>query len=225
MLINAGVQNKELEKMIVKISNDCHVCKKFKKAPPRPIVSVPLANNFNEVIAIDLKCYGKQFFLVIVDVFTKYCAAALISDKKPDTIIANLFSSWITIFGAPGKILHDNGGEFANSSVLELAEAFNIKLIATAAESPWSNGTVERLNSIIGSSVNKIMFQNDCSVKVALAWAVSARNALCTYSGFSPNQLVFGFNPAFPNFAQNELPAMGNPCNSDIVKKKSYRNA
>ena len=143
----------------------------------------------------------------------------MIDDKRPDTIIENLFSSWITVFGSPRKILHDNGGEFANFSMLEFAESFNIKIMATAAESPWSNGVCERLNAVLGSSVDKILHQNRCSVKVALAWAVSARNALCTYTGFSPNQLVFGFNPAFPNFVNNDLPAMGQNIGSDILRK------
>ena len=95
-----------------------------------------LAENFNDVIAMDLKSYGDQYFLVIVDVFTKYCAAALINNKKPDTIIEHLFSSWITVFGPPKKWLHDNGGEFGNKSMLEFAEAFNITAMATATESP-----------------------------------------------------------------------------------------
>ena len=90
--------------------------------------------------------------------------------------------------------------------------------MATAAESAWSNGVVERLNAVLGSSVDKIICQNKCSVKVALSWAVSARNALCTYTGFSPNQLVFGFNPALPNFANNKLPAMGGCLASDVVR-------
>ena len=218
MIINAGIQNKDLERKIVDVSKNCRTCQKFKKPVPRPVVSIPLANNFNEVIAIDLKSYENQYFLVIVDIFTKYCAAALINNKKPETIVENMFSSWITIFGAPQKILHDNGGEFGNKYFLEFAEAFNVKLMATAAESAWSNGVVERLNAVLGSSVDKIICQNKCSVKVALSWAVSARNALCTYTGFSPNQLVFGFNPALPNFANNKLPAMGGCLASDVVR-------
>ena len=110
MLRNAGVENKDLEKKINEISEKCNTCKKFKKPSPRPVVSIPLANGFNDVIGIDLKFFGNQYFLVIVDIYTKYCAAALINDKKPDTIIENLFSSWVTVFGSPNKILHDNGG-------------------------------------------------------------------------------------------------------------------
>ena len=219
MIRNSGLKDNVLENKILEVTKVCVVCKKFQKPAPRPVVSLPLASNFNEVIAMDLKCYGKLYFLVIVDVFTKYCAAAVINDKKPATILQNLFVSWISIFGPPRKILSDNGGEFCNSEMVEFAETFNVKLMATAAESPWSNGICERLNAVLGSSVNKIVQENNCNVKVALSWAVCARNALCTYTGYSPNQLVFGYNPAFPNFAHNDLPAMGKTCSSVTVKQ------
>ena len=54
---------------------------------------------------------------------------------------------------------------------------------------------------------------------MALAWAVSARNALANSSGFSPNQLVFGFNPAILDVFESDPPTL-EPINScDIVRK------
>ena len=218
MLQNAGVKNMKLEKSIHDVRDNCDVCIKFSKAPPKPIVSIPLADSFNEVLAMDLKVFGNKYFLVMVDVHTKYCAASVINDKKPKTIVENLFSSWIAIFGPPRKIYSDNGGEFNNSVMSELGETFNIKLMTTPAQSPWANGIVERLNSVIGRSVSKVICETNCDVKIALAWAISARNALCTYTGYSPNQLVFGFNPAIPSYATNHLPALGKLCDADIVR-------
>ena len=217
MIRNSGCNNSALEKEIICLSEKCEICKKFRKPSPKPVVSLPLAENFNETIAMDLKSYGKVYFLVIVDVYTKFCAAAVINNKRPETIIENLFSSWITLFGAPKKILTDNGGEFSNSIMIQFAESFNVKLLATAAESPFSNGIVERLNSVLGMSVSKILQDSNCSVKIALAWAVSARNALCTYTGYCPNQLVFGYNPAFPCYAVNKLPALDQNSDAEIL--------
>ena len=39
--------------------------------------------------------------------------------------------------GAPGKILVDNGGEFANKEYKDMCENFNLMVCHTAAESPW----------------------------------------------------------------------------------------
>ena len=77
----------------------------------------------------------------------------------------------------------------------QLGESFNVKIITTSAESLWSNGVCERLNAVLGSSVGKIMADTEGDVDVALAWAVTTRNALANFSGHLPNQLVFEYNP------------------------------
>ena len=59
--------------------------------------------------------------------------------------------------GPPKKFLTDNGGEFANRSFLEMAESLNIRVMTTAAESPWSNGLVERHNATLSETVHKVL--------------------------------------------------------------------
>ncbi|CAL4108337.1 unnamed protein product [Meganyctiphanes norvegica] len=76
---------------------------------------------------------------------TRFYAATVVQNKCPSTVITGLFTSWIIIFGAPKKILTDNGRELNNSEMRALGEAFNIKIMTTAAESPWSNGICECL--------------------------------------------------------------------------------
>merc|ERR1739842_282852 len=123
------------------------------------------------------------------------------------------------IFGAPKRILSDNGGEFDNPEMRALGEAFNITIKTTAAESPWSNGICERLNGVLGTLVNKILDDVNCNIQMALAWAVSAHNAYDNNSGYSPNQLVFGFNPAIPNIYNSNLPGLENVTSSEIVRR------
>ena len=52
------------------------------------------------------------------------------------------------------------------------------------------------------------MEDSNCSAEMALSWAISAKNTLCGHNGYSPNQLVFGKNPSFPNILDNDLPAL-----------------
>ena len=141
---------------------------------------------------------------MIINLATRYCTATRILNKRTLTIINGLFTSWISIFGAPRKLLSDNGCEFNNSEMREMGEAFNVKIMTTAAESPWSNGVCERQNAVIGDSVSKIMSDCHCSVEAALARAVSARNALSNNHGFSHSHLVFGINPVLPNIFISE---------------------
>ena len=44
--------------------------------------------------------------------------------------------------------------------------------------------------------------------KVALAWAVTAKNSYLMYGGFSSFQLVVGKQPKLPNIMDDKLPAL-----------------
>ena len=52
-----------------------------------------------------------------------------------------------------------------------------------------------KTNVTIGTMVDKILNEKKCSIEVALAGAISAKNRLQNNYGFSPNQLVFEKNP------------------------------
>ena len=219
LLKDGGYKSKDLVKEVKLARDKCEVCIRRQKPPLRPVVCMPMASKFNEVVAIDLKVWGKKYFLVVVDLATRFCQATVVPNKEAPTIIKGLFKCWITLFGAPKKFLSDNGCEFNNSEFRTLGEKFNIKILATAAESPWSNGVCERLNAVIGENVSRILEDTQCDLELALAWAISARNALSNKSGFSPNQLVFSFNPAIPDVFHSEPPALEPVTSSEIVRQ------
>ena len=188
----------EIRKLIMDLIATCDVCRKYKRNPPKPVVGFSWGKVFNEVLALDVGEIEERKFLVIVDMATRYCQAYWISDKKPETIIRSLVDGWFAIFGAPSKMLSDNGLEFQNEKMRKMTERWNIKLLATAAESPWSNGLCEKTVGILKDSLRK-MKDEEVNMSVALRWVVCARNCLLNNGGFSPNQLVFGKNPALPN--------------------------
>ena len=80
-----------------------------------------------------------------------------------------------------------------------MAEYLGVKITATAAYSPQSNGANERNHAIVDRMMEKMLFQ-DPSMKpeIALCRALNAKNCLETYQGVSPAQLVFGENPRLP---------------------------
>ena len=63
----------------------------------------------------------------------------------------------------------------------------------------------------------KIIEDVDCSLQTALMWAVHAKNSLINIYGFSPYQLVFGYNPHIPGNSSNKLPALSSETASHIV--------
>ena len=216
---NAGIDDSELFNCIENVTQSCNTCKRYKRPSPRPIVMFPLATQFNETVALDLKIYENNttYFLHVIDHATRFSAAAVIKSKKSEVIVNNFFKIWIAIFGTPGKVLSDNGGEFVNSTFVDMCESLNINFITTAAESPWSNGLVERHNGIIGEVVKKILEEVDCSIEVALCWAVNAKNSLQNIYGYSSYQLVFGKNPTLPSVLTNRLPALEGVTGSKLI--------
>ena len=217
LLRDAGVDDKVLMALVDNVSRECDVCKRFKRPPLRPIVSFPLANDFNETVAMDIKVIDSKLVLHMIDHVTRYSSACVLRNKRKETIVQALMEYWVRIFGAPTYILTDNGGEFVNDEVVEYAEKFNIQLRTTAAESAWSNGLCERHNASLANNVYKTMHDAQCSLEMAVHWSVAAKNALSNVYGFSPNQLVFGRNTNLPSALHNRLPAQNPTCRSRYI--------
>jgi transposase InsO family protein len=80
---------------------------------------------------------------------TRFSTAKVIYSKGKEWLIESVFTHWISLFGRPRRFLSDNGGEYNNSYFLDMCDKLGVHVITTGAESPWSNGLVERLNGIM----------------------------------------------------------------------------
>ena len=228
LINNPGfVDDEELKEAIIEISQTCEICKVYRKPGYKAVVSVPLAEEFNEVVAVDLKFIESNIILHLIDHVTRFSAAAIVISKEREEIIKHLFRSWISIFGAPSKFFSGNGGEFSNDNYNAMGEAYNITIKKTAAESPFSNDLVERHNAVLEEMLLKTCDDTGASVEVALQWVINAKNSLTNIHGFSPYQLVFGRNPRLPNVLCNRPPAFESINESKAVAEnlRSMHNA
>ena len=108
--------------------------------------------------------------------------------------------------------MSDNWGEFNNELLREVCEQFNITIKSTAAEAPWSNGIVERHNTVVGKMIKKLKLDNNNTYSI-VPWAIKAKNALqscyaLAQTNFKPSNLV------------NLLPATEDVSHADILVKK-----
>ena len=87
LLKNANPASKEYLEAVDKVTESCEICIKFKRARLRPVLSMPLASTFNETISMDLEIFQGVYFLVIVDLSTRYCSAIMLNNKAADTVI------------------------------------------------------------------------------------------------------------------------------------------
>ena len=186
----------------------------------KPIVGFSLSKEFNDTVSVNLKKICGSKFLHIIDNATRFSTAAVVSSKRKEEIVDTFIKVWIVVFGAPGMILSNNGGEFNNSLFLNMTEQFNITLKTTAVEPPWSNGMMERHNGILAKTIEKFLLDsnNKYSIDGVTAWPINAKSSFHNCYSYCPNQLVFGHNPSLPLFLVNDLPAM-EESTSDLLRK------
>ena len=88
LLKDSNNMDGDVVKILDKIYEKCIICHQFASTRPRPCVGLPFGRDFNECVAMDLKIYQKQnlIILYLIDVFTRYIFAAIIKDKKAETV-------------------------------------------------------------------------------------------------------------------------------------------
>lgn len=212
LLRAAGKLSKDMTKAVDEITKSCEICRRYCHPKKKPIVCMPLAKDCNETVAMDIKVFDANkniYFQHMIDHKSRFSTAKVLRSKNKDVVIDSVMTHWVAIFGTPNKFMSDNGGEYVNSSFMDLCEKLNVHVATTGAESPWSNGLVERHHALLANNVNKIIEETGCSIETALAWAIHAKNSLSNINGFSPYQLMFGRNP--------NLPSLNDPYSSPTV--------
>ena len=208
LLKTAGQWDQSFSPLIDKIMNSCEGCILRKRNFDRPSVALALANDFNQVVALDLKIRGDKIILYMVDLFTRYTLGVTIKSKHPEQVVKALIKTWIRYFGLMEGLMFDNGGEFSSEWMREVCSRLDIKNYTTGSEAAWQNGINERHHGHADGMVDA--FERDypeIDLDTALAWVCSAKNSLTNVYGFSPHQLVFGRNPKLPNIIDSPPPA------------------
>ena len=81
-----------------------------------------------------------EHVLVIVAHFMRYTRAHVTKDQKMSTAAKTLYEGFISIFGAPKRILTDQGKAFTSEVVEQLCSQFGISQSTTTAYHPQGNG-------------------------------------------------------------------------------------
>ena len=119
-----------------------------------------------------------------------------------------------------GSIMTDNGGEFSSDEMREVMSVLNVRVITTAAESPFQNGLCERVHAVTDMMLLKLEEENGkADSQTLLCWANMARNSLQMWNGYSSYHLVFGQNPSLPGIMTDRLPALEGTTTSEVFAK------
>ncbi len=178
----------------------CVKCAQFKgiSSGPAPILEYPPLNRPWDVVSIDplqlpTSAQGSKYFMVMVDMFSRYVLLAPIKEKTPKNVALAIVSKLICEFSAPRVLLSDNGAEFQNRLLQEICNQFGIIHTFTVAHHPASNGLVERTNRKILEVLRPVVGSLLHSWEDWLPHAVASINSsLCESTGQFPHFIIFG---------------------------------
>ena len=169
------------------------------QGPLHPIVAtVPLDLLHLDFTSIETTLEPNQStrvanILVFQDHFTKHVLAYVTPDQTAKTVAKFLYQGYISILGAPTRLLSDRGANFMSSVINEVCKILGMKKLWTMPYHLQTNGLVERLHQTIMQMIGKLGEDKKADGPSHLAEIVHAYNAThSAITGYSLHYLMFG---------------------------------
>lgn len=186
---------------VKKFTDNCVTCKIAKKHSgrvqaelhPIPKVTIPWHTiHIDATGKLSGKNDTKEYVFVLIDAFTKY--VLLYHSKNIDSKSSiQAVKDSVALFGAPVRIIADQGRCFASNEFKQFCESKNINLHLIATGSSRANGQVERVMSVLKGMLTAVESSGDKSWQDALGDVQLALN--CTVNRVtkaSPLELMIG---------------------------------
>ena len=192
---------------IQEFCKSCLVCRRFKRLgdAPAPLRRYPDVEMPFERVHMDLigpmghSQNGYKYCMVVIDTLTRYLIASPLKSKEATEVAKAFFESVVCVQGVPKTLVTDQGKEFINSILKEVATFLKMEHIKTTPYHPQANGVIERCNGTVVNILRTLIEDNISIWDSMLQIAVFAYN-----SGYnrtvkdSPFYLMFLRDPSFP---------------------------
>ncbi|GFX96758.1 retrovirus-related Pol polyprotein from transposon 297 [Trichonephila clavipes] len=114
---------------------------------------IPIVTNYpNEIVTLDLlgpypasRVRRNRYVLVITDHFSKWAEIIPLKKASAEVIADSLFDNYTSQYGAPIKMISDNGPQFLSDTFEHLSNRLGIRHVKTVVHRPEVNRT-ERVN-------------------------------------------------------------------------------
>jgi transposase InsO family protein len=136
---------------------------------------------------------GMQYILVFKDALTKWVELFALPNKTELAVAECLFDEILMRHGAPRVLISDQGTEFVNKVIDQIAIMLKIRRVTTSPYHPRADGLAENqvatLKDMLSAYVS--VFQNDWDDYLAIV-AHYYRTTVSTATGFTPYLLMYG---------------------------------
>lgn len=190
-------------KKIEKIVDNCVVCilatpKKGTKdgwLNPLEKYDVPLHTfHIDHTGQLETTKKSYQYIFVVIDAFTKFTWLYPTKSTKCEEALDKLRMQQTT-FGNPARIVADKGSAFTAKAFEDYCMEENIDLHLVTTATPRGNGQVERMNSVIKSTLKKLAIDEPAKWYQHVDRVQRCINSSVSRSiGTTPFNLMFGVN-------------------------------
>ncbi|GFV08795.1 retrovirus-related Pol polyprotein from transposon 412 [Trichonephila clavipes] len=140
---------------------------------------------------------GNKHILVVMDYFTKWTEAYLISNQEASNVAQ--IQHWISRFGVPLQLHSDQGRNFDYAVRKTLYEILGIDKTRATTLHPQSDGMVERFNQTILNRLSLLVSSKQQEWdKKFLFFLLAYRSAVHETTGYSPFQMLVGRDIRMP---------------------------
>jgi hypothetical protein len=151
---------------------------------------------------------GNTVVAVFSEAFSKFKWAAALPDKTAIGVAKAYLEKIVLAYGAPEKLLTDQGKEFLNELMKEVNNILGVQKINTSTYHPQTDGEVERFNSTLKEQLRAACGVDQTNWDLHLPYIVSAYNATPHAStGETPFYLMHGRDFMLPKDWSTAAPA------------------
>ncbi|GFX35413.1 retrovirus-related Pol polyprotein from transposon 412 [Trichonephila clavipes] len=179
----------------------CHMCQvdNYKNALPAGRLIPKISNYPNEIVTLDLlgpypasRMRRNQYVLVITDHFSNWAKIIPLKKASARAIADTLFDNYLSRYGAPVKLISDNGPQFTSDIFKHLSDRLGIIHVKTVVYRPQANRT-ERLNrDHVQMIANYVNDQHNTWDQFLREFAYAIRTAVNETTGKNPAELFLG---------------------------------
>ena len=166
-------------KQMKQVIRACKCCLQYEGGIPKALICPIVATAPLDLLHVDFTSIETMLelnesprvthVLVFQDHFTKHMLAYVTPDQTVKTIAKFLYGGYISIFGAPARLLCD-GTSFTSSIIEELCKILGIKWLWTTPYHPQTNGLVERSHQMIMCMIGKLGEDKKNWLAISFGW-------------------------------------------------------